>query len=292
MSSSSVIKNQNKHYADLVLRNGWIYTVDRSNPWAQSLGILGESIAFIGNNDQTSAWIGPKTEVIDLDGKMVLPGFIDSHTHVSGAVFMVAQADLHGLKSLEAYKDAIAHFAQEHTDLKVVYGNGWADGLFPPTGPRKEDLDTVVPDRPAAVGSYDGHSIWVNTLALSVAGITNDTLNPSGGVIERDPNTGEPSGTLRETAMDLIHCALPPFTVEQITAGIIEYQKLAAEWGITSAHDPMLNFPGAVGSYLGSGLSKNNVVAFSELAKGEQLTVHIRGSFLVTPDGGLGQGID
>lgn len=287
--SSTAKRDRSNSYADLVLQNGAIYTVNSLKPWASALGIRDRTIVFVGGEEDVSEWIGPKTEVIDLKGKTVLPGFVDSHAHISAAVFMVAQADLHGLPTLDAYKVAIYQFFQKNPELEVIYGSGWADGLFPSTGPLKGDLDAVVPDKPVSVRSYDGHSVWANSPALSLAGITKDTQDPLGGVIERDQNSGEPSGTLRETAMDLIQSALPPFTIEQLKAGIMAYQKMAAEAGITTSHDAMLVIPGTTGSYLGSGPARNNTTAFSELMEAGKLTVHVRGSFLITPEGGFDQ---
>jgi hypothetical protein len=102
------------------------------------------------------------------------------------------------------YVSAVKEFAFKHPDLSVIYGHGWNNEVFAPEGPLKEELDAVVADRPVSLMSNDGHSIWVNSKALDMAGMTKDTPCPSGGMIEINPATGEPGGTIRETARDLI----------------------------------------------------------------------------------------
>ena len=137
--------------------------------------------------------------------------------------------------------------------------------------------------------SSDCHAIWVNSAALKSAGITKNTSNPEGGVIERDPETGEPSGTLRENAMDLIHNVLPSFTVEQLKEGILAYADTAAKEGITMVHDPMLILPDETATLLGSELLRNNITAFSQLAAENRLTLRVRGSLLAAPEKGSSQ---
>lgn len=223
-------------FADKVLRNGSVYTVDPARSWAQAVVIDGGKLVYVGSDDGVEAWIGPNTEVIDLEGKMVLPGFFDSHSHAGMAVVRVVAADLYGRTSLEEYKTAVREFAESNPDKAAIRGMGWSNTLFPPTGPRKEDLDEIVPDRPVSLTSEDAHSSWVNSKALEMAGITKDTPNPEGGVIEHDPETGEPSGTLRESAANLVGAVLPPYTIEERTEGLISFQEMAAADGVTTVH--------------------------------------------------------
>jgi predicted amidohydrolase YtcJ len=281
--------NMTQPKADIVLKNGVIYTVDKDRSRAESIAVNGRKIVYIGSNAGVTDFIDKNTNVIDLEGKMVLPGFIDSHAHVSFGVSMVTMAQLFNLLSLDDYQRSIHNFAEKRPDLEAIYGNGWNNELFPPTGPRKEDIDAVVSDRPASMVSNDGHAIWVNSAALKTAGITKDTTNPAGGVIERDPETGEPSGTLRENAMDLIHNVLPPFTVEQLKEGILAYVDTAAKEGITTVHDPMLILPNETGTLLGAGFLRNNIAAFSQLAAENRLTIRVRGSYLAAPEKGSSQ---
>jgi len=281
--------NMNRQNADVVLKNGMIYTVDKDRSRAESIAVSGKKIVYIGSNAGVTDFIDKNTNVIDLNGKMVLPGFIDSHAHVSSGVSLVSTAQLFNLPSLDDCQRSIHDFAEKHPDLDVIYGNGWNNELFPPTGPRKEDIDAVLSDRPASVMSSDCHAIWVNSAALKTAGITKDTTNPEGGVIERDPETGEPSGTLRENAMDLIHNLLPPFTVEQLKEGILAYADTAAREGITTVHDPMLILPNETATLLGAALLRNNIAAFSKLAAENRLTIRVRGSLLAAPEKGSSQ---
>ena len=275
--------------ADVVLKNGVVYTVDKDRSRAESIAVSGKKIVYIGSNAGVTDFIDKNTHVIDLNGKMALPGFIDSHAHVSCGVSLVATAQLFNLPSLDDYQRSIHDFAEKHPDLSAIYGNGWNNELFPPTGPRKEDIDAVISDRPAAMMSSDCHAIWVNSAALKTACITKDTRNPEGGVIERDPETGEPSGTLRENAMDLIHNVLPPFTVEQLKEGILAYAETAAKEGITTVHDPMLILPNETATLLGAGLYRNNIAAYSQLAAEKRLTLRVRGSLLAAPEKGFSQ---
>ena len=281
--------NMIRQNADFVFKNGMVYTVDKDRSRAESIAVSGKKIVYIGSNAGVKDFIDKNTDVIDLNGKMVLPGFIDSHAHVSSGVSLVATAQLFNLPSLDDCQRSIHDFAEKHPDSDVIYGNGWNNELFPPTGPRKEDIDAVLFDRPASMMSSDCHAIWVNSAALKTAGITKDTTNPEGGVIERDPETGDPSGTLRENAMDLIHNLLPPFTVEQLKEGILAYADTAAKEGITTAHDPMLILPNETATLLGTELLRNNIAAFSQLAAENRLSLRVRGSLLAAPEKGSSQ---
>ena len=274
--------------ADLVLQNGLVYTVDKDRSRAESIAVRGRKIVYVGRNSGVEGFIDNNTHVIDLDGKMVLPGFTDSHAHASFAA-LLATAELNNLTSMPAYQQSIRDYAGKHPDLETVYGTGWSNTLFPPTGPRKEELDDVVSDRPAAMMSEDGHAVWVNSPALSMAGITRNTPHPEGGVIERDPQSGDPCGTLRETAMDFIFEALPPISVEEMVKGIDAYAALAAKQGITTVHDPMLILPGDSQSYLGSGIMGTNLAAFSQMAGQDRLPLRVRGSLLAVPQRGVSQ---
>jgi predicted amidohydrolase YtcJ len=137
--------------------------------------------------------------------------------------------------------------------------------------------------------SNDGHSIWVNSRALEMAGITKDTPCPLGGMIEMNPATGEPSGTIRETARDLIQNVLPPYTVEQLKTGIRDFMLEAARVGITSVHDPMLLLPDSDGQLNGYGSVRNNILAFEDLVNNAELTCRVRGTILTDPTKGDSQ---
>ncbi|MCG6909347.1 MAG: amidohydrolase [Deltaproteobacteria bacterium] len=287
------MKNQfndiGKSTAHRAFINGRIYTLDRKQPWAESVAVRDGRITFVGSSSALEETVGPETEVVDLDGKMMLPGFIDSHAHVSWTTNEAASLEMFHLDSLEAYLEAVGNFAADHPEHDVIYGAGWHNNLFPPSGPVKEDLDTIVPDRPVCLTSEDGHFSWVNSKTIARAGITRETPNPAGGVIERDPGTGEPSGTFRETARDLVQNVLPPFTVDQLKGSIRNFMQEAARVGITSVHDPLLILPEAAGQLNGFGAVRNNIQAYAELARDGELTLRVRGTVLTDPTLDAGQ---
>ncbi|QQE72623.1 amidohydrolase [Brevibacillus composti] len=260
--------------ADLILQNGAVYTVDRNRNWAEAVVVKGDTIVFVGSTEDAKAYAGEKTKVVDLKGKMVLPGFIDSHTHASKTTGMIYTVDLFDLGSIEKYVEAVKQFAEKYPSEKAIQGRGWTNSAATGIGPRKEALDAISKDVPIALTSDDGHSLWVNSKALEIAGIGNDTPNPEGGLIERDPETGEASGTLREKAMDLVLKQIPGLSVEQYMNGILEYQKLAAERGVTTARDPdMLRYP-------------NVLEAYQKLSEQDKLTVRFRNAFTADPEKG------
>lgn len=275
--------------ADLVLKNGFVYTVDRQRSFAETVAVAGKEIAYVGNTAGVKDHIGPQTEVIDLAGKMVLPGFIDSHAHASATIDEDDGVMLYHLKSKAEYISAVKDFAARHPDLSVIYGHGWQNDVFPAQGPLRGELDAIIRDRPVSLMSDDGHSIWVNSRALEMAGVTKDTPCPAGGMIEIDPQTGDPSGTIRETARDLVQNVLPPYTVDQLKTGIREFMVEAARVGITTVHDPLLLLPESEGMLNGFGAARNSILAYDELVKGGEMTARARGTILTDPTKGDSQ---
>jgi predicted amidohydrolase YtcJ len=269
--------------ADLVLQNGFVYTVDEQRQRAEAVAVREKVITYVGDTAGVQEFIGPDTEVINLGGKMLLPGFIDSHAHASATINEDDSVMLYHLDSKEDYVSAVKRFAEKHPEMEVIYGGGWNNEVFSPQGPLKEDLDAIVTDRPLSLMSNDGHSIWVNTRALEMAGITKDTPSPYGGLIELNPATGEPSGTIRETARDLVQNVLPPYTVDQMKTGIREFMLEAARVGITTVHDPMLLLPDSKGQLNGNGSASNCIPAYEELLENRELTIRVRGTILTDP---------
>jgi predicted amidohydrolase YtcJ len=259
-------------YADLVLRNGAIYTVNPAQPWAEAVAIREDRFLVVGDAAEIQSAIGPSTEVIDLDGKMVVPGFFDSHLHPSTTVDLVLSVNLHGQRSLEAYQETIVEFVEAHAEQPVVRGGGWSNTVIPLSGPTKQMLDQVVPEKPAGLRSDDGHSLWVNSQALAQAGITADTQDPPGGVIERDPETGEPLGTLRESAMELVRGVFPEYTTAEYQQGLLAFQEMANKIGITTVLEAH---------------GDDAIPAYQALEAGGKLTVRFRVSLLVEPDAEL-----
>jgi predicted amidohydrolase YtcJ len=225
--------------ADLVLRNGAVYTVDAARSWATAVAIRGRRIVYVGTDSLPPGLVGPRTETVDLAGRMVLPGFQDAHVHPISSGIDLGECDLNAAKTAAEAADSIRAYAAAHPDLPWIRGAGWQLPLFPAGNPSKELLDRLVPDRPAVLWAADGHSAWVNSRALAIAKITRDTPDPRDGRIERDRRTGEPSGTLRESAANLVERVLPARTAAEQAGGLERAQRLAGSFGITtvfSAH--------------------------------------------------------
>jgi len=256
--------------ANLILINASVYTVDKNRTWAQAVAIAGDQIVFVGSNEGIESYIGPETFVTDLEGKMVLPGFVDAHAHPSLAMDLVGNISLYSLDSPEEYMKGIAEYVDCHPDVNVYRGSGWTDTHFPNLGPTKDSLDAIIPDRPIAIVSYDGHSMWVNSVTLERARINKDTPDPEGGRIERDPKTGQPSGTLRETAFKLVESVIPDYSLEERKKALLAYQEMAIRVGITMCHDAMLD--------------TQSIAAFNALAEENQLKMRFRGSITMEPD--------
>jgi len=263
--------------ADLVLRNGIIYTVDQKRSVAEAMAIRDGQIEYVGTDNGSARYIGRSTRVIDLGRRMVLPGFVDSHCHPTSAYKYFFELTLNGLRTIPEYEKAIRDFAARHPDATFVRGRGWSNTLFAKTGPDRKLLDEIIPSIPVSLSSEDGHSKWVNSKTLELAGITRSTADPEGGVIERDPATGEPTGTLREAAADLIAEVFPGYTVEELTKGLEAYQSMALAFGITTAHDASVDVPG------------NEVLAYRALQAEGRLRMRFRASVFVDPAKGSAQ---
>jgi predicted amidohydrolase YtcJ len=219
---------------DLVLRGGAVYTVDSARSWASAVAVRGGRIVYVGGDTVPADLVGPGTEVVELAGAMVLPGFQDAHVHPISAGVELGECHLTELTTAAAVLDSIRSCAQARPEQSWVRGSGWQLPLFPGASPSRAQLDRVVPDIPAAFEAADGHSMWVNSRALALAGISRDTPDPPNGRIERDPRTREPSGTLRESAMDLVYELVPERTGAKLRAGLERAQREANRFGITS----------------------------------------------------------
>jgi predicted amidohydrolase YtcJ len=267
--------------ADTVFTHGYVYTVNPGQRTAQAVAVRGDKIIYVGSNRGARAFIGKKTEVVDLKGKMLMPSFSDGHAHPSAAVSFLYAANLYGLNDTPAYKGALSEFIAANPTLDAYQGSGWSEAAYPGIGPLASELVGLT-TKPMALWSDGHHSLWVNQAALALAGIDKTTPDPIGGVIERvpgsvatDPPYGTPSGTLRESATDMMMAVFPDFTVEQYKEGILFYQhEIANPVGITLSQDAV-EFPGS-----------NTVKAFEELAKAGEMTVRIRGSLEIVPNQG------
>ncbi len=218
--------------ADLVLRAGAVYQVNAARSWAQSVAVRDGVIVAVGADAEVAGLIGPDTEVVDLGGRMLLPGFIDAHVHASGAGLERRQCDLAPVHGRDDYLALIRQYAQDRPDVAWITGGGWAMDVFPGGVPSRHDLDRIVPDRPVFLSNRDHHAAWVNTRALEAAGVTASTPDPADGRIEREPD-GSPAGTLQEGAMGLVQQIVPRPSVAEQVDGIVEGQRYLHGLGIT-----------------------------------------------------------
>jgi predicted amidohydrolase YtcJ len=251
-----------------------VYTAAPSRFGATAVAVRDGRLVYVGSDSGASRWIGPKTRVADLAGRMVLPGFHDSHVHPIESGIDLGECQLADLPGLRAVTDSIRAYAAQHPEAAWIRGSGWALPLFPRANPSRQLLDSLVPDRPALFFAADGHSAWVNSRALAAAGITRETPDPPRGRIERDAS-GEPSGTLRESAVSLMSKAVPPRTHAEQVAGLRRALAEAARVGITSMYEASAHEP--------------QLAAYAELDRKGELTARIIAAQYVDPAAGPGQ---
>jgi len=224
--------------ADMILTNARVYTVDTARPWAEAVAIRGGRIVAVGSVRQVKKAGGKTTRVVDMGGKLVIPSFGDAHNHPIFGGMSHARCALHAGRSVADYKAIIAKCIAETPGTGVIYGVGWEDGLFPPQGiPTKDILDALSATRPLIFKSTGGHSLWVNSKALELAGITKATPDPLNGKIDRDPATGEPVGGLQEAAQELMAGIMPEVTQKDLEDAITYTVRHFNSLGITSWHD-------------------------------------------------------
>ena len=220
----------------MLLRHGAIWTGDVSKPSAQSLLIEGSIVTAVGSDAEVAAHVAERKllpKIIELAGRRVLPGLIDSHIHIVGGGLQLTRVDLNPARSREQTYALITKYARENPTGWVL-GRGWAYDLWKPGLPTKGELDALVPDRPVFVRAYDGHSGWANSKALELAGITEKSPDPKNGKIVREPNSQKPSGALLEDAMELMWAVIPKPSLEEKRQAIIRAGKHAAANGLTT----------------------------------------------------------
>jgi predicted amidohydrolase YtcJ len=237
---SACADTQSPAYADRVFLDGAIYTVDSDRSWAEAVAIRDGKIVYVGSSAGAGAFTGPATEVTDLDGRMLLPGFHDSHVHILIGIYTDEDCNLELLETTGVIETALAECVEleGYGDDRWVYGGGWLDWVFPEANPHKDLLDRYFPDRPVYLESSYGHSAWVNSRALELAGIGLETPDPPAGVIERDPDTGEATGTLRDAAMLLVLDGMPELPFERDVKSVQMAVDYTNSFGITSVIEP------------------------------------------------------
>jgi hypothetical protein len=229
--------------ADVIFIHGNIYTgvVDKAAfnaiKRAQAVAVRGDRIQAVGENAEILKLKGPNTQVIDLGGKFVMPGFNDAHAHLSQGGFQALHVDLVGTKSLDEFRERIRANVAAAAPGAWILGGGWDENLWPvKTVPTRWDVDEVSAGHPVFLERVDGHIAVANTRALQLASITIASRDPKAGKIDRDAN-GQPTGILRETARQAITDAIPPPTHDERRSAMQRALAETARWGVTSVQD-------------------------------------------------------
>lgn len=217
--------------------NGKIYTVNEKLPFAEAVITRGEKIVFVGSQRDAEELIEKNTKKIDLKGRLMLPGFIDNHTHFTHGGFYLLGIDLRPAKSTQEFKQLIKEYVNQH-EGKWVTGGYWDHEQWEINNlPTKEMIDDFSPNTPIFISRFDGHMALANSYALKLAGITKDTPSPEGGLIVKDKKTGEPTGILKDLAKDLIDSIIPEPSLEEYKQATLRALQEARENGITSIQD-------------------------------------------------------
>lgn len=264
--------------ADRIYVGGVIWTGNPDAPTAQALAIRGTEVMFVGDANAAEGLRGPETEMIDLDGHFVVPGFIDNHTHFLSGGFNLASVHLRDAASEREFAQRMADFAATQPAGRWIQGGDWDHELWGGELPDRSWIDAATPNNPVFVQRLDGHMALVNTQVLEIAGITADTPDPDGGTIERRPD-GSPTGVLKDEAMSLVYPYIPEPDIDARLEMLGRAQAHALSLGVTQIHD--------VGSYGGwpdleafraaeeRGLLKLRVYSLVNLASWEQLRNYV-----------------
>lgn len=227
--------------ADLVIKNAKIVTIDKDNPRAQAIAVKGEIIMAVGSNKKIRPYIEEgTTQVIDMGGRLLVPGFNDAHIHFLSGGNALMNLDFRYVHDPEEIAKMVKEKVDQSQPGELITGGGWEHETFPDKQwPTKEILDKVAPDNPVILSRADGHSVWVNSYVIKVSNITKDTPNPPNGTIVKDPVTGEPTGIFKEGAQRLIrrtstHRLTPEEQQERTEKALELALELARKTGVTS----------------------------------------------------------
>ena len=254
--------------ADMVLTNGQIYTVDDSQPWAEAVAIENGRFEYVGDADGAKAFIDSDTVEYDLQGRFVLPGLVDSHTHPGLVARSVDYVELPWTpETKKEMFDALLAYADENPDKEFIVGGRWPTGLFGEEGPNRHELDAVIPDRPVILTDTSGHAQWLNTNALEVLGIDRNTPDPIPGLsyLYRDAD-GEPTGWIKERAISaqLAAAGIGDQVSADSLAGFLEY---LSALGVTVVFD--------------AGNSEEGYKAAAELDRNNRMPLRYEGSYRI-----------
>ena len=253
--------------AEVLLINGNVWTVNSSQPTAQAVAVVGERIVAVGSNQDVEVWRGVNTRVLDLRGKLVLPGFNDAHVHFVDGGSQLDRVQLNDASSPQEFARRIAEQARITPKGEWVLGGDWDETKWnPPSLPTKEFIDAVTPETPVFVSRYDGHMGLANSLALRLANIDSKTPDPAGGVIVRDEH-GNPTGALKDAATDLVAKAIPPLSRQQRIHAIKRALAHAASLGVTSVQHMVAEY--------------EDIAVYSELFERGELIIRIYAAPLI-----------
>jgi len=271
-----------KATASIVFHTGKVYTVNERQPWATAIAVKNERIVYVGDDKGALELIGPDTRVVNLAGKMLLPGFQDAHVHPIEAGMSYLGCSLHGATSIAEYLKVLETCDSRFPESTFVDGGGWTMDLFPNGLPDKKLIDSVIPARPVILKSATGHQLWVNSAALEMAGIDSESVDPPRGRIDRYPGSNVPSGSLQEnSAMNLVLDARPPYSEEQMVAALQFGQFYLNQYGVTSIQDALLKLDGNE-AYVGG-------PTYMALEESGNLTLKVSGAIVWNTDLGVEQ---
>ena len=230
--------HQSAASADIVFKNGNVYTANDKAPSAQAIAVKADRIVFVGSNTAAQKYVGSNTRVVDLKGNTVLPGFTDSHQHLSGVGQREMTLNLEGTSSLEDFLAKVKARVDQAKPGDWITGRGWTETHWnPPVFPTRTDLDKVAPNNPVILGRADGHGAVVNSAALKIAGVDKNTPNPFGGEISKDKDSGEPNGMLLDSAQGLVRSKVPPTSAADAERAVVLGVKRNIELGWTQIQD-------------------------------------------------------
>jgi len=235
--SFAFIMNSNPPSNKKAFINGKVYTVNEKQPLAEAVLIEGNKIKFVGTTEEVKKLLDASTEVIDLNGKLMLPGFIDDHVHFTSGGFYLQGIDLRPAKSTTEFKEILKKYAEKNKGKWITGGNWDHEAWEVKDLPTKEMIDEFTKNTPVFIDRFDGHMALANSYALKFAKITKDTPSPEGGLIVKDPKTGEPTGILKDNAMGFIYSIIPQSTKEQTYKAAVTALNHVKELGVTSVQD-------------------------------------------------------
>lgn len=223
--------------ASTIFVNGAVFTADAGGAIAEAAAIRDGEILLAGTRGDVMALAGEGTEIVDMRGGMLLPGFTDAHAHLVDGGDTLTSLSVSDAETVEEVLAQVRDYAAAHPELAVIVGSGWALPLFEGGNPHKAMLDSAVADRPVILWAADWHNAWVNSAALAAAGVDASTPDPVNGKVERDPETGEPTGALRESATQLVEGLIPPMSKESALEDLLAGMRFQNEMGYTASVD-------------------------------------------------------